>query len=189
MTRFARAVRVVLFLPILAALVGFVPASQTTPHPAPPTPAYSPPPSEPSPFSRPDAFCVSETNRFDAVAPADPRVRAHPVAVVWLTKGDGTAGEQEETDAVQTFAHLIDECGGIGGRPFDLHTVHESADPTADCADAVIRFHPDVVVSGTEPTGVVLHRPRRADGPRDRVRHVERAAHGFRWATRGHRIE
>ncbi len=57
-----------------------------------------------------------------------------------------TPSTVESTNAARTFATLINRCGGIGGRRFDLHVVVETGDPNADCLDAT-RFHPLVVAS------------------------------------------
>ena len=148
--RIGRPVRAAVFLPLVLALCGFASASRAKPHPAPPTPAYSPPTSEESPFSRAEEFCVPDANRFETVAPMDPQVRAQPADVVWLTTADATIDAASENAAVETFGRLVDECGGIGGRPLDVHIVRASADPGTDCA-AALRFHPVIVVSTAIP--------------------------------------
>jgi hypothetical protein len=133
-----------LLAPLMLASMGLVPAGRSTP---PPSPAYSPPAPEPSPFTAPDQFCVRSENRFDAVAAKDPRLRDNPVTVVMLTPAapdtSDLGGEAE------TFAALINRCGGVGGRRFDLHLVAGTDDPLADCLNATARFHPLVVVSLT----------------------------------------
>ncbi len=58
-----------------------------------------------------------------------------------------TSDSAELTSAAQAFARMINRCGGIGGRQFDLHVVAETGDPNADCLDATTRFHPLVVAS------------------------------------------
>ena len=51
------------------------------------------------------------------------------------------------TTEAETFADLINRCGGIGGRRFDLREVAETGDPAVDCLDATARLHPAMVVS------------------------------------------
>ncbi|HEU5308077.1 MAG TPA: hypothetical protein VFW97_12160 [Acidimicrobiia bacterium] len=139
-----------LALPIALAFAAFAPASHARPHPAPPTPAYSPPPSEESPYSHADNFCVRSANRFDAVTSTEPPLRSQPAVVVWLTAGVGGGPASEDGD-VETFARLVDRCGGIGGRPLDVHVVHTSDDPAVDCAEVVGRYHPVMVVATSLP--------------------------------------
>jgi hypothetical protein len=79
------------------------------------------------------------------VAPNDPQLRAQSVVVVMLTPAD--ADTVEVANEANTFAALINGCGGIGGRRFDLHVLAESGDPGADCLAATTQFHPLVVVS------------------------------------------
>ena len=130
-------------------LVGFVVVPRvgttTTPPTPPPTQAHSPPPRETSPFSEPDTFCVPSENRFPSVAPNDPKVRAEPVTVAMLVPPG--ADVTEVTTEAQTFADLIDRCGGVGGQRFDLQVVPETGDPVVDCLDVTARLHPAMVVS------------------------------------------
>jgi hypothetical protein len=58
--------------------------------------------------------------------------------------GSDTTGAAADAE---TFASLINKCGGIGGRRFELHVVVETGNPLADCLAAVTRFHPLVVVT------------------------------------------
>ena len=51
------------------------------------------------------------------------------------------------TTEAQTFADLINRCGGIGGRPFDLAVVAATGDPAVDCLNATPRINPTMVVS------------------------------------------
>jgi hypothetical protein len=130
-------------------VVGFVVVPRvgptTTPPTPPPTQAHSPPPREESPFSEPDTFCVPSENRFASVAPNDPRVRAQAVTVAMLVPPG--ADVSEVTTEAQTFADLIDRCGGVGGQRFDLRVVPEIGDPVVDCLDVTARLHPALVVS------------------------------------------
>lgn len=159
MTRFSHAIRSALLLPVVAALVAFVPtgpasavAASARPRPVPPTPAYSPPPSEPSPFSSSDTFCVPALDHFDAVAPTDPSVQGAPANVVWLAPPETSAGAPGEMNLVGTFARLVEQCGGIGGRPFAVHVVHQSGDARTDCA-TIGRYRPEIVVARSTPAG------------------------------------
>lgn len=145
MARRSDLTRALVLVPIALTLFGFAPASRPKPRPTLPTPAYSPPPSEPSPFSRPDTFCAKEDNRFEGVAPSDPRLAA-PADVVWLTTPGASPPDAQAAD-IETFARLVDACGGIGGRPLAVHVVPTSGDPHADCANAVTELHPVIVVS------------------------------------------
>jgi hypothetical protein len=131
-------------VPIALLLAGFAPAARPKPRPTLPTPAYSPPPAEPSPFSKSDMFCDHDLNQFDDMPPADPRLR-QPATVVWLT-GATESGATGEVADIETFARLANTCGGIGGRPLDVHVVHATGDPAADCANATA-LHPVIVVS------------------------------------------
>jgi hypothetical protein len=125
-------------------LAGFAPAASAKPEPPPPTPDYSPPTSEVSPFSGPDAFCTRDGDQSDTVPSTDPNVRLPPAEVVWLVAPTAMAAE---TSPAEAFARLLDSCGGIGARRVDLHLVRESVDPHADCIAAVTKFHPVIVVS------------------------------------------
>src|SRR5207302_6515042 len=49
----------------------------------------------------------------------------------------------------QTFAALINRCGGIGGQRIDVHVLAESGDPVANCVQATQRFHAFIVASWT----------------------------------------
>lgn len=148
MARRRRVLWSVVLLPIAAALCGFAPAARSKPRPTLPTPAYSPPPAEQSPFSGPDSFCAADENQFDGVRRTDPTLRA-PAQIVWLVPpGDAASGGA--TAAVETFGRLTNACGGIGGRPVDVRVVHTSADPAADCASAAA-LHPVLVVSTVTP--------------------------------------
>jgi hypothetical protein len=149
--RIAHPVRTALLVPFAVAFAGILPASHAKPHQPPPTPAYSPPASEESPFSHPDAFCRPDLNRFETVPPTDPQLRGQPADVVWLTTGEAS-GALDEAGDIETFARLVEQCGGIGGRPVEVHVVHSTGDPQEDCADAVDRFHPAVVVSSGLPS-------------------------------------
>jgi hypothetical protein len=133
-----------LLLPLALVGVGMVPLARPKP---PPTQAYSPPPREDSPFSESGTFCAPSENRFPTIAPNDPRLRDKPVTVVTLMPPDSdtTALAAE----AETFASLINRCGGVGGRRFDLHALAETGDPTVDCLDAATRFRPLMVVSLT----------------------------------------
>ena len=148
MARRRRVLWSVVLLPITAALVGFAPAARSKPRPTLPTPAYSPPPAEPSPFSGPDAFCAQDENQFDGVRPTDP-VLHDPARIVWLVP-PGDAGPGGVSAGVETFARLTNACGGIGGRPLDVRVVRTSADPAADCAN-VAALHPVMVVATETP--------------------------------------
>src|SRR5436309_3834075 len=105
-------------------IVGVVPLARPTPTPT-PAPAYSPPPREESPFSEPDAFCDRAANRFTGVPPTDPGLRDDPARVVMLLPAATPGGSSAAPDA-ETFAALINGCGGIGGRRFELHTITET---------------------------------------------------------------
>jgi hypothetical protein len=148
--RIGRPIRAAVLLPLVLALPGFSPASRAKPRPVQPTPAYSPPPSEESPFSRPDAFCLRDANRFETVGPTDQQALAQPAEVVWLSPADATSSPSNESADAETFARIVDECGGIGGRAFDVHVVRESGDPSTDCV-AALRVHPVIVVSAAIP--------------------------------------
>jgi hypothetical protein len=150
--RIARLSRAVLVLPLALALAGFGVPGRAKPAPAPPTPAYNPPPSEESPFSRADAFCVQDLNRFETVASTDPQLRSQPAEVVWLVPAGPSGSTPDGQAEAETFARLVERCGGIGGRPFALHVVQASGNPGADCSDAVDRFHPVIVVSSDLPS-------------------------------------
>ena len=137
-------------MPLVLVLCGFASASRARPQPAPPTPAYSPPPREESPFSSPDAFCVPSANHYEGVPPTDPQLRTQPAVVVWFADGDAIAGTQSQIAEIGTFGRLVEACGGIGGRPLDVHIVRQSGNPGADC-DAAQRLHPVMVVSTAIP--------------------------------------
>ncbi len=164
MAQIGRRVRplVLVLASLVLLLTGAASASASKPHPSVPTPAYSPPPSEPSPFSGPDQFCVRSADRFDTVDPTAPQLRAQPAEVVWLAAPDSTTGAADEARDVETFTRLIDRCGGIGGRRLDLDVLRETGDPRADCLTAVTRFHPVMVVSiSTPPAGSCIVRDER----------------------------
>ena len=148
--RIGRPTRAVLLFPLVIVLCGFAAATRPKPIPTPPAPAYSPPPSEVSPFSGSDTFCAPDANHFDTVAPTDPRVRTQPAEVAWLLPVAPAGGTPSEATDVETFTRLVDECGGIGGRPFDVHVVRATGDPSTDCA-AAVRVHPVIVASTTLP--------------------------------------
>jgi hypothetical protein len=140
----------VLFAPLVLVLGAFAPTSRAKTPTTQPTPAYSPPPSEPSPFSRPDLFCAPDLDKFETVPPTDPSLHTQPAEIVWLTQPPGPSEPTGEAAGVATFTRLVNTCGGIGGRPFDVDTVRATGDPAADCA-AVTRVHPQIVVSMAEP--------------------------------------
>jgi hypothetical protein len=147
--RLARPLRAALFTPVVVVLTAFAPAARAAPNPAPPTPAYSPPPNENSPFSQ-DAFCVRDDNQFKTATPTSSPPRVSPIEIVWLTSSPNDGSPSEDAD-VETFAGLVRQCGGIGGRPLDVHVVHATGDPQADCAGAVGTYHPVMVVSTDLP--------------------------------------
>jgi hypothetical protein len=150
--RITRPLRAVALLPFVVVVAGFAPAAHAKPRPAPPTPAYSPPPAEESPFSHADAFCVPDDNKFETVPPTDPQLRAQPAEVVWLTTPDATGATPDQDADIERFARIVEQCGGIGGRPLDVHVVHTTGDQAADCAAAVDHFHPVIVVSSELPS-------------------------------------
>ena len=139
----ARRTTALLIMPLMVGVHLVVPAAAPPP---PPTPAYSPPPREVSPFSAPDAFCEPAQNRFDSVPPNDPRLKSSPIVVVMLTPGDSQPAAGDEAE---TYAGLINRCGGIGGRRLELHVLTESGDPGVDCLVATQQLHVVVVVSWT----------------------------------------
>ncbi len=119
---------------------------------SPPEPAYSPPPREASPFTPKDSFCSATDNTFADVQPGDPRL-ARRITVVMLTPKAAPAGAGSHVgdpiDEARTFATLINQCGGIGGRKLDFHVVVESGNPLADCLTATRVLQPVVVVAWT----------------------------------------
>jgi hypothetical protein len=123
----------------------------------PPTPVYSPPPREASPFTPRDAFCSSKNNAFEGVTPNDPRLKAGKITVVMLTPPPDPSPAAElpglklgdPVDEAQTFANLVNKCGGIGGRKLDFHVLTESGNPLVDCLAATVRLHALIVVSLT----------------------------------------
>ncbi len=152
-----------LVAPLLFGIMARAPGERTAvrttsaPTTAAKTPAYSPPAREVSPFSSPDAFCTPSENRFDTVPPSDPSLKDNPVTVVMLTPGPSSpstsdspvSGPGDAASVAETFATLINRCGGIGGRRLDLHVVVESGDPVGDCLTATQQLHAVVVVSWT----------------------------------------
>jgi len=147
-----------LALPLVMSAGGLLTGSAQAapPTPAPPTPAYSPPAREPSPFSSPDVFCDPDQNHFEGVAATDARLAGEPISVVVLNPatGVGDAGRM-----VETFAALITKCGGIGGRPVEMHVVPETGDPAADCLAATRQFSPLIVVTlaPSKATPCIVH--------------------------------
>ena len=59
---------------------------------------------------------------------------------------EGADASTLSTDG-ETFADIVNRCGGIGGRRFVLRTVDETGDPSVDCLNATVRVHPIMVVS------------------------------------------
>jgi hypothetical protein len=126
------------------------PATSATP----PTPVYSPPPAEVSPFTARDAFCSKTNNAFVDVKPDDPRLATKLTVVMLVPAPNPLAATAEPglvpgstADEAQAFASLVNACGGIGGRKLDFHVLTETADPTADCLAATQVLHALVVVS------------------------------------------
>jgi hypothetical protein len=151
MPRRFRTLPVALLAPVALALVGFTAPSRNHPKPPTPTPAYNPPPSEPSPFSTADAFCVPAKNLFPNTPTTDPQLRAQPAEVVWLSPPSSDVSAANDDSDVDTFVRLVGRCGGIAGRPLSLHVVRSTGDAATDCVNAVDRFHPVIVVSSELP--------------------------------------
>src|SRR6476659_7888664 len=129
--------------PFLLLSVVALPPARAKPTPtAPPTQASSPPPRKASAFSERVVFCAPSENRFPSVAPKDPQLRT-PVSVVMLLPSRSDTAVLSSEAA--TFAAMINRCGGIGGRRFELRTVGESGDARADCLEA----------TGSRPLAVV----------------------------------
>ncbi|MDQ1430370.1 MAG: Periplasmic binding protein [Actinomycetota bacterium] len=139
----ARKTTALLVVPLVMGVHFVVPAAHPPP---PPTPAYSPPAREESPFSAPDAFCEPSLNRFDAVPPNDPRLKTNPLVVVMLTPADSQPAAGDEAE---TFAAMVNRCGGIGGRRLELHVLTETGDPGTDCLVATQQLHAVLVASWT----------------------------------------
>jgi hypothetical protein len=140
----------VLFAPLVLAVAAFTPASRAKTPTTQPTPAYSPPPSEPSPFSKADMFCVPDSDQFETVSRTDPSLHAQPAELVWLAQPDSTSAPAGEAANVGTFTRLVNMCGGIGGRPLHVDVVRSTGDPATDCT-AATRLQPLIVVSMPEP--------------------------------------
>jgi hypothetical protein len=130
-----------LIVPLVLSLGGVATAAVD---PVPPTPAYSPPTREPSPFSTPDAFCDPAQNNFDLVEPTGTRTSSEPVTVVVLDPGTGNDVVGQEVEA---FAGLINDCGGIGGRTLDVSVEPDSGNATVNCLVATRQRHAFMVVA------------------------------------------
>ncbi len=142
-------VRTALFVLLALSLCGFARTTRARPQPVPPTPAYAPPPGEESPFSQPDQFCVPSANRFDGVTPTEAQLRSQPAVIVWLAD-DRAPGWRTEIAAAEAFARIVQQCGGIGGRPFEVRVVRETGGASTDCV-AALRVHPVMVVATATP--------------------------------------
>ena len=130
-----------LIVPLVLSLGGVATAAVD---PAPPTPAYSPPTREPSPFSMPDVFCDPTENNFDLVEPTGARPSSEPITVVVLDPGTGNDAVSQEVEA---FAGLINDCGGIGGRTLDVRVEPDSGNAIFNCLVATRQLHAFMVVA------------------------------------------
>jgi hypothetical protein len=116
---------------------------------------YTPPPREVSPFTSRNSFCSPQGNAFEGVAHDDPRLTVSGIPVVILVPPPDPSQAAEfpglhrgdPVDEAQTFANLVNKCGGIGGRKLDLHVLPESGSPIIDCLAATRKLHAFIVLS------------------------------------------
>jgi hypothetical protein len=109
-----------------------------------------PPPPEPSPFTARDTFCTPGTTE---TAHSGSAGTARPITVVMLTPAASTGAGTGLGDPVaesEAFGDLVNQCGGINGRPLDLRVLVESSDPHADCIRATAGLHALIVVTWTQ---------------------------------------
>jgi hypothetical protein len=136
-------------------LVAAVAGPISTAAAVPPTPDYSPPLAEESPFSSADAFCTPDTTPkpvdVGASAPGIDRGRVSAVLVLPPAGKTATpAGQSIHGDASAQAAHyaeLVDRCGGIHGRRLELRAVESSGDTATDCAAVTHGGTPFIVLA------------------------------------------
>ncbi len=139
----------------LVAAIGLVVGAGTAGGAVKPAPVYTPPPRELSPFTSADSFCSRDKNQFEGVKANDPRLTASKITVVMLTPKTNPAEIAanpglklgDPVEEAQTFAALVNQCGGIGGQKIDFHVLVESGDPLGDCLNATQGLHAFIVVA------------------------------------------
>jgi hypothetical protein len=151
--------RTVIGVVVAALSLGMVAAGATNAGAA--APSVTPDPST-SPFTSTTSFCTKDTAKHTGLKASAPGVTADAIKVVAieaaLRPGDSPQGYRfnvgDPVDMLNTFAGMINECGGINGRQIDLTVIQ--AEGAGDQATTLANAQADCIEATEDNTAFIV---------------------------------